>query len=642
MEKAKKKVKNSQIQSDTVPTFASPGQETISPDEVLLHPKNSMPKRVFFLSLEAIFNAIIIGFVAKVLIWLINLFTNLSFYGKFSISSANPSIEHVGWLVVFIPVIGGLIVGIMARYGDAGIRGHGLPEAIEQVLAHESRIPPILTFLKPLSAAIAIGTGGPFGAEGPVIATGAAFGSLAGQVIRVTANERKILLAAGASAGMTAIFGSPVAGVLMAIELLLFEFSPRSIAPVALSCATAAAMHILLFGKHPMFAMPYIPDPTNLSLCVYTIMGCVIGVIAAGIAQSVYLVEDLFKKTKLHWMWWPAIGAIAVGVIGYFAPRTMGVGYYNINDLLNGNTTLHVIIALFALKALSWSLSLGTGTSGGTLAPLFTIGGGLGALLGYLILHFIPEAHIDPATCALIGMAAMFAGASRALLTAIVFAFETTAQPHGLLPLLGACTSSYIVSFFLMKGGTLYTEKVKRMGIVTPESYEPDILQKVLVKDVIEEHVNVLSSDNTISDIKEWIKANESEEEFSTFVVTDKDEKLKGIIRRKNIFDNNKPASASIDTLIDKNMVYIYPENKLSLAVDIMDKYQIDVLPVVSQEDKKVIGILSHKNIFSVYRKRKNEDQIYERTISLKRRGIRIILKGRHLLGFGNEKSKSK
>lgn len=591
--------------------------------------QNYVLRRVIYLSLQAIFNAIIIGFIAKALISLIDLITNISFYGKFSFDAATPGISHLGWLTIFVPILGSLIVGAMARFGSAGIRGHGIPEAMEQVLMNESKIPPIITFLKPLSSAIVIGTGGPFGAEGPIISTGGALGSVAGQIMRINANERKIMLTAGACAGMAAVFGSPISGVLLAVELLLFEFSPRSIIPVALSCATGAAMHFLLFSAVPIFAMVALPTPNSLDILSYTILGLIIGIASAYVSKSVYLVEDLFARIRIHWMWWPALGAVVVGVVGYFAPLTMGVGYSNISLLLSGNVPLHLLFTLCVLKFISWSVALGSGTSGGTLAPLFTIGGSMGALLALLAVHLFPHLHISIAMAALVGMAAMFAGASRALLTAIVFALETTGQFHGLLPLLGGCTAAYFVSFFLMKG-SIMTEKMERRGLTPPETFEPDVLEQVPVKNAMDPHTTVFSADNTIKHVREWIKDHADSEENSTFIITDHAENLVGLVQRMDIFGKQYDDQAPISSLVKGKLAYIYPDNHLSLAVDIMDKYDISVLPVVLQEtSRRVVGIISRKIIFSVYHKRRNADELYKQTISLKRRGIRMIVKGK-------------
>lgn len=437
-------------------------------------------RRIFFISLQALVNAVIIGLIAKALVYLIELITGFAFYGRF-VPMTGPGGHHLGAWVIAVPVVGGLVVGVMARFGSTAIRGHGIPEAMEKIILEDSKIPWPITFLKPLSAAISIGTGGPFGAEGPIIATGGAFGSVTGQIAHISSEERKVLLAAGACAGMSAIFGSPLAGVLLAVELLLFEFSARSLIPVGLACAAGAAMHLWLFGAVPVFAMPEIPVPTPSALAAYTGAGLVIGLIATGITWTVYAVEDVFEHLPIHWMWWPAIGAVAVGIVGYFAPYTMGVGYDNIRQLLLGNIPLTLILGLCFLKYLSWVISLGSGTSGGTLAPLFTMGGALGLLIGWGMIRLFPTAGINLQTCALIGMAALFAGASRALLTAIVFSLETTGQVHGLLPLLGACTAAYFVSFFFMKG-SIMTEKILRRGVAAPDAYEPDLLQGVSIK----------------------------------------------------------------------------------------------------------------------------------------------------------------
>jgi H+/Cl- antiporter ClcA len=386
--------------------------------------KGENKKRLLIVSFVAFLIAAFMSFIAKFLVLLISLFTNISFHGIFSFSHSTPATNSLGIFIVIIPVIVGIIVGLMALYSSKAIRGHGIPEAMEQILTNESKIKPTITYLKPLSSAIAIGTGGPFGAEGPIIATGGALGSTIGQLLKISHNERKILLAAGATAGMAAIFGSLVAAIFLAIELLLFEFSPRSLIPVAIACIVGAAGHHLLFGQDPVFRMKSISIPSNTALLVYSIMGVIIGVLSVVVSKSVYLVEEGFEKIPVHWMWWPAIGGLLVGMVGYFAPCTLGVGYENITDILSGSLTMQVILSLFLLKFISWAIALGSGTSGGTLAPLLTIGGAAGALLGMEIINFFPQFGITIPLAALVGMASMFAGASRALLTSIIFVLE--------------------------------------------------------------------------------------------------------------------------------------------------------------------------------------------------------------------------
>ena len=525
-------------------------------------------KRVLYLSIQVFFNALIIGCLAKALVYLIDLITNIFFYGRFSLQPASPNGNHLGVLVIIIPIIGGLLVGFMARFGSKAISGHGIPEAMEKIIQDDSKIPPVITFLKPISAAISIGTGGPFGAEGPIIATGGAFGSLTGQLMHISASERKIVLAAGACSGMAAIFGSPLAAVLLAVELLLFEFSPRSIIPVAIGCITGAGMHFLLFGSDPVFAMASIPVPSNVSLLLYVLLGLIIGVLAALISKSVYIIEDLFEKLPIHWMWWPAIGAVAIGVTGYFAPRTMGVGYDNIRYLLTGSWSLTILLFLGVLKFISWSISLGSGTSGGTLAPLFTIGGAIGALIGITALHYFPSLPINLATVALVGMAAMFAGASRALLTSIVFALETTGHMNALLPLLGACLASYFVSFFLMKG-TIMTEKILRRGVRTPDSYEPDVLKTINVEKLINTTITELPHPH-----------------------------------------------------------FVFMKDDVGWAAELMGKYNVDSLAVKeNSEDDKIEGIISAEEILKFYSLQKQKEHMFESP----GRTRRILVQGRKL-----------
>lgn len=587
----------------------------------------SVSKRVFYLSIQVVVNAIIIGLIAKVLVALINLITNVSFYGSFSFEENGPAGNQLGLLVIVVPVIGAIIVGVMARLGSSAIRGHGIPEAMEQVLTNESRIKPIITLLKPLSAAVSIGTGGPFGAEGPIISTGGAFGSLAGQIMRITPNERKIMLTAGATAGMAAIFGTPIAAVLLAIELLLFEFSPRSIIPVALACAAGAVMHLMLFSTEPVFPMPEITAPSYGALIWYVVMGGVIGVIAALVSKSIYLIEDLFEKLPVHWMWWPAIGAVAIGVVGYFAPYTLGVGYNNITGLLTGSLPLKMVLGLCLLKFISWSVSLGSGTSGGTLAPLLTIGGATGILLGLLIHTIFPDSGINLPTCALIGMAAMFAGAARALLTSIVFALETTMQPYGLLPLLGACTASYFISFFMMKG-TIMTEKILRRGVSAPDAYEPDVLQRLRVKAGMVTDFIMVKQDDPITKVKKLIATGGPD--LDTLIVENQKGEWIGTVAVKVLADSKD--NETIGALVQKPKVHIYPESQMSLAVELMDRYHTQLLPVVNKMNKvEVVGVLTPYAVFSAYRKHRSAGERFQQVISLKRRRNKLIVRGRNM-----------
>lgn len=448
-------------------------EPTLARDEVVAQPA-IMERRDAVVCALAVALAIAATGVAEVLVRMIALITNLAYYGRLSLDRASPGENHLGWLALFVPVAGGIVVGVMARYGSRAIRGHGIPEAMEQILTNESRIPFRMTFLKPVSSAIAIGTGGPFGAEGPIIATGGALGSAIGQFIRVSAGERKTLLAAGAAAGMTAIFGTPIAGILLAIELLLFEYRPRSAVPVALACAMAGGLHVLIHGDGACFAMPALAPPNLATLMVATLAGGLVGVVSTYVTRLVYAIEDRFEHLPIHWMWWPAVGALVVGAVGLFAPRTLGVGYDNIEAALGGKLGAVALATLCAAKLVSWSIALGSGTSGGTLAPLLTLGSALGWLLVAGAAAIAPSLGLDPQVGALVGMAAMFAGASRAMLASIAFAIESTHQIDATAPVVAGVSLAYFVSCMMMRT-TIMTEKLHRRGVHVPHELEAQL-----------------------------------------------------------------------------------------------------------------------------------------------------------------------
>ncbi len=564
--------------------------------------------RVLFIGALAVGVAFVAGIIARVLMGMIAFVTNAAFLSRISWQAAAPVQHRLGAFVIVVPVIGGLIVGLMARYGSKAIRGHGIPEAMEQVLTNESRIAPRLTFLKPLSAAIAIGTGGPFGAEGPIIATGGALGSLVGQVLKTSAMERKTLLAAGAAAGMSATFGSPVSAVLLAVELLLFEFRARSIIPVALASATAAGVRMALVGSAPVFAMPTLSQPSGEALTFYILLGAFLGVVATGVTRAVYAIEDGFEKLPIHWMWWPALGGLVVGVVGYFLPRTMGVGYDNIEHILTGSLAGQALLGLFLLKFVSWSVSLGSGTSGGTLAPLFTIGGGLGATVGALASRLLPQCGIDPRIAGLVGMAAIFAGASRALLASVVFAFETTLQPLGLLPLLGGCTAAYLVSCFLMRN-TIMTEKIARRGVRVPSEYAADYLDQLWVKDVASRDVVTLRAADTLAAVRGWFESGVGGTQHHGFPVLDESGRLLGVVTRRQVLEKRRGDTACVRDLLERAPAVAFADSSLREAADLMVVEGIGRLPVVAQAaPDKVIGILTRSDLLSAHAQRLHED----------------------------------
>jgi H+/Cl- antiporter ClcA len=578
-------------------------------------------RRLLWITLLAVVSAVVIGFMAKGMVMLIDLITNLCFHGSFTLEYMPPGHNSLGWWVVLVPTLGGVVVGLMALYGSKAIRGHGIPEAMEMILTNQSKIKPAITYLKPISSAISIGSGGPFGAEGPIISTGGALGSMIGQLLRISPNERKILLAAGATAGMSAIFGSPIAAIFLAVELLLFEFAPRSLVPVAMGCITGGAMHHFLFGSDPMFAMPAIGLPGNHALFVYSVMGLLIGLLSLAITKAVYWVEDTFEKLPVHWMWWPAIGGLFVGVIGYFAPRTLGVGYENITELLSGQATMQLILSLALLKLLSWGIALGSGTSGGTLAPMMTIGGAIGCLLGMLAQHLFPTVGVVLPLAVLVGMSSMFAGASRAFLTSVVFALETTGRIEALLPLLGACAASYLVSYFLMTN-TIMTEKIARRGVRAPDSYEPDPLELVSVEQVMDRRVPVAPGSMLAGELLATL-----DPKVEHLFVTDPDESFKGVVSVAAL--RNVPKDSVITNWAKLPNVVRGHDDLRTAASEIARTPTHD--PVVVVEDGTVVGLLSLAVVLKTYGDRIEDHTEHDASILLHRRRLKVMVQGKQL-----------
>lgn len=589
--------------------------------------------RTLYISLLALINAVIVGFIAKGLLYLINLFTNFFFYGRASIHEASPSGNDLGYWVIAIPALGGVIVGVMARFGSKAIRGHGIPEAMEKVITNESRIHPMITVLKPLSAAISIGTGGPFGAEGPIISTGGALGSFCGQTLNITAQERKVLLAAGATAGMTAIFGTPFAAILLAIELLLFEFSPRSFIPVMIACVTGACMHFLLFGTAPVFPMPEVSTASSQAVVFYAILGVLIGAASVLVTKILYLIEDGFEKLPVHWMWWPAIGGLFVGVIGTFAPHTLGVGYENITAALSGDLTVAVLVTLCFWKFVSWSIALGSGTSGGTLAPLLTIGSALGCLLGMAGQLYFPEAGINLSMAALVGMAALFAGSARALLTSIVFALESTMQESTLLPLIAGCVTAYMISFIFMRG-TIMTEKIKRKGVIAPEQYLPDLLEitsaGAVATPVNHPDIPMMNGSMSVSALRQWLQQDGIHYPYNTlFVLGLNNTQVSGIIDKKILFEIAAEEGATLSQVMSRKVYSVYADNSLHLAVEFMLKTGQNILPIFDRASRSLEGFITESNVIEVFGERIRHDEQQSRHISMVSATLRVISKSK-------------
>ncbi|MBV9230455.1 MAG: chloride channel protein [Chloroflexi bacterium] len=570
------------------------------------------------LALIAIGIGTVSAFIALILLRLIGLCTNLFFFQRWNTSLVSPAGNHLGLLEVLVPVVGALIIGLMARYGSERIRGHGIPEAIEAILINGSKVEPKVAVLKPLSSAISIGSGGPFGAEGPIIMTGGAFGSMIAQFFHLTSAERKILLVAGAAGGMSATFASPIAAVLLAVELLLFEWKPRSLIPVALASVAAYTVRQYLLGAGPLFPTPAHPafiGPLGLFGCV--VAGLLAGLLSTLLTLAVYASEDTFSKLPIHWMWWPAIGGLVIGIGGLIFPQALGVGYDTIGALLQGNVSVQIIVGVLLVKSIIWSVSLGSGTSGGVLAPLLMMGGALGGIETL----FLP--HEGLGFWPLISMGAILGGTMRSPFTGVIFALELTHDFNALVPLLVAVVVAHGFTVLVMRRSIL-TEKVSRRGYHLSREYATDPLEILFVRDAMRTNIAALSA--TISR-KELARSLHGSTEQRTVVqrlypVLDDNERLLGVVTRndlqKMLQKQQDREDWHLGELVNPNPVVAYPNEPLRAVVYRMAETGFTRLPVVERDDEqKLLGLVSLSDLLKARVRNLEEERRRERVLRL-------------------------
>jgi CIC family chloride channel protein len=573
--------------------------------------------RMVLISFLASGIGLLAGLIAFVLYKLIGLFTNIFFYHRFVAEFISARHNQLGLWVIPIPVIGGIIVGFMAKYGTSKIKGHGIPEAMEAVMMNRSRIEPRVAILKPISAAIAIGTGGPFGAEGPIIQTGGAVGSLVGQAFHTTASERKVLLACGAAADMSATFNTPIAGVILAIELLLFEFKARSFIPLVIASTLATAVHMQLFGAGPMFQVTPMDFGIPKALPFYLLLGLVCGLAAVGFSKSLYWMEDQFEKLPVDELWWPAIGALGLGIIGYFVPRVLGVGYDTIGDILNANLAWKLLLVVMVAKAAALVISLGSGTSGGLLAPMFMSSAAMGGLFAMGVDRIVPAANLSVGAFALVAMGAVFGAASRATFTFIIFAFEITRDYNSVLPLMLVSVIADGIAMWLMPRASIMTEKLARRGLHIHQDYEADVLQQVRVSETMDPDIPTLPASMKVSDLSDLIaRRDPSVSRHQGMLILDSDGKLAGVITRGDVMralDADPNGAASVLDAGTRQVVVTFPDETLHEASVKILRNNIGRLPVVDRNDpRKVIGYLGRPGIMAARSRRLDEEHVRE------------------------------
>jgi CIC family chloride channel protein len=569
--------------------------------------------RVIPISLLAVGIGLISTFVAWGLLRLIGFFTNAFYYGRISTSLVSPAGNHLGWFALLIPVAGGLVIGLMARYGSERIRGHGIPEALESILINGSKVQPRLAVLKPISSAISIGSGGPFGAEGPIIMTGGAIGSIVAQLFHLTAAERKTLLVAGAAAGMSATFATPIAAVLLAVELLLFEWKPRSAIPVALASAAAGAGRRYILGLGPLFPVPQhaiFIGPQGLAGCV--IAGLLAGILSSLLTLGVYAAEDGFKKLPIHWMWWPAIGGVFVGLGGMIFPQALGVGYDTIQSLLQGDVPRAMIAGVLLVKSAIWIVSLGSGTSGGVLAPLLM----MGAALGGVEAMFLP--HEGAGFWPLVSMGAILGGTMRAPFTAILFALELTHDINVLLPLLVAAMLAHGTTVLLLKRSIL-TEKVARRGFHITREYATDPLEILFVREVMRTKVVAFPADLTVEELRHTMLREPAQRGQHLFPVVDSERRVSGVITRKQLraVTQSEDPDASLGSIV-RDPVVAHPDEPLRMVVYRMAETGLTRMPVVDSDTRKLVGMVSLEDLLLARVRNLNEERHRERVLELR------------------------
>ncbi|TAL76230.1 MAG: chloride channel protein [Beijerinckiaceae bacterium] len=548
--------------------------------------------------------AVGISVVGVLMFRLIELITNLCYFGKFSFAYVPFNQSHLGWYAVLIPIGGSIIVGLMARYGTEKIRGHGLPEAIEAILLGRSRLSMKVAILKPLSSSIVIGTGGPFGAEGPIIMTGGAIGSLMAQRLPVSDDERKTLLVAGACAGMTIVFGTPIAAIMLALELLLFEWKPRSLLPVATACIVAAVLRTYTGLAYPLFPFTGKVTVSFLDAGTWILVGVCAALLSLFLTRLVYAIEDGFHRLPIHWMWWPALGAIVVGFGGLIDPNVLGLGYANIEALLRGDVGTGAGLSLLVVKTVVWAIALGSGTSGGTLAPLMIIGGAAAAAAA----HLLPAAA--PGFWPLLAMSATLGGTLRLPFTAIFFSVGVTGNVHAMLPLLVCGFTAHTVTVLLMRRDIL-TEKVARRGHHVTREWRADPFALAQVKDIMATEVQTVPGSMTLHAATGFL--TQPTTTHPSFPVVDAESHVLGVLNPPTVMAWRRSGKHRKATLAELFVAHrpppvAYPDWYIDNLIEQMTNANVAHMPVVSHEDQRLVGYIAWKDVLRVLSKKREEE----------------------------------
>jgi len=553
-----------------------------------------------------IFMAIIVGILggygAVVFRWMIWFFQKASFgNGEDNLLSNLMVLPYYARLIP--PIIGGAVVGLIIYFFAREAKGHGVPEVMEAVALKGGIIRKRVVLVKALASAICIGTGGSAGREGPIVQIGSAIGSSFGQIMKVSADRMRTLVGCGAAAGIAATFNAPLAGVMFAMEIILGEFGIATFSPIVVSSVMATVISRAHLGDYPAFVIPHYTLVSTMEIPLYMALGIIAGVVGVIFTSSLYKIEDLFDSIKIPDYTKAAIGGLLIGIIGIFFPHIYGVGYDAIGLALLENLSWYMLVALIFAKILATSFTIGSGGSGGIFAPSLFIGAMLGGAFGCMVHLLFPNITATHGAYSLVGMGALVAGATHGPITAILILFEMTGDYKIILPLMLSCILSSVVASQI-KRESIYTLKLIRRGADIRAGKEVNIMKSLLVKDAMTEDVSTVSENMPLNKLLKHTFASK----YSSFPVVDNDGLLSGIVTfqdfKEVVFEEGLEDLIVVKDISIPNIITITRNQNLDEALKKIGLKNIEQLPVVDESNpRKIVGILSRRDIFSAYNK---------------------------------------
>lgn len=549
-----------------------------------------------FVIILAVLVGTIAGFASIAVTYLIKFFHGLFF------EQASDMFAFLGqYSIILIPAIGGLLVGPLVFFGAKEAKGHGVPEVMVSVALRGGRIRPRVALVKAIASSICIGSGGSSGREGPIVQIGSSIGSSIGQLFKMSDERVKSLVAAGAAGGISATFNAPIAGVMFAMEIIMGQFATGIFSLVVIGSVTAAVISRIFMGDNPAFALVTAYSLKNhWELFLYVILGILAGMHSVIYIKVLTKFEDFFEGIKsIPEYIMPAIGGLILGLLAVFYPEVLGTGHEVVDKALHGEFTLGILVILIFGKLLATSLTLGSGGSGGTLMPSLYMGAMLGGAFGVVVNLVFPGMVAPSGAYALVGMAAVFTGANRAPITAIMLLFEMTNDYHIILPLMIACVISTLVSAGIHRE-SIDTIKLVRRGINLIAGRKHDVMESILVKDALEHNVETVSIHLTVTEVAEILRKSR----YHGFPVIDDNENLFGMITFQDLRTaiQQGKENEEIKNIATKQILTAFPHDTLNSILKKLAMRGIGSIPVVDpKNNKKVVGIITRSDIIDAY-----------------------------------------